>query len=233
MQIRERLQTQAYVEENPQSKPKTSRNTRGNKMLEAWESYQNPARPPPVMLINLFRSLLSDKTSGNMQTTSLQIVFHGPLLRGRTLRKCHTPSKWPGKRTVLQPRNTHVARTARRSGTGCSSGHLDLDWEVCGGDGGKAANADAGNVLCYLRVLEGAGVGAAGCAVDLRGEGTGTVLVDLVECHSDGAVVGAGGKAAGLAGSGGGGDTTFGCALACLGTGGGCAGRAGRSVGRG
>ena len=67
-----------------------------------------------------------------------------------------------------------------------------LDGEVHGGGGGQTTDANAGDVLGDGRLLEGGGVGAARGGVDHGGQGAGAVLVDLVEGHGDGAIVGGG-----------------------------------------
>ena len=132
-----------------------------------------------------------------MQATLPQVVLDSSLLSSGTLRECNTASKRTGKRTILQSRDAHIAGSAYCTRTGSSSGHLDLDGEVSSGDGRETANTNSWNVLCDLRVLEGTGVGATGCAVDLGGEGTGTVLIDLVERHGDSTIVCAGWETAG------------------------------------
>ena len=69
-----------------------------------------------------------------------------------------------------------------------------LDGEVHGGGGRQTADTDTGDVLGDGRLLEGSGVGSTGGGIDHGGQGTSAVLVDLVEGHGDGAVVGSGGE---------------------------------------
>ena len=78
-----------------------------------------------------------------------------------------------------------------------ASWHLDLDWEVSGLGSGETTEANAGHVLGDLGILECGWVSATGGGVNLSGQWASTVLVDLVEGHGDGAIVGAGWEALG------------------------------------
>lgn len=95
-------------------------------------------------------------------------------------------------------------------------GHLDLDGEVHHGSAAETANANAGNVLGDLGLLEGRGVGASRGGVDLSLERAGAVLVDLVVGQGDFAIVRAGRHARGGALAGGRLDTSLGRALGGL-----------------
>ena len=150
-----------------------------------------------------------------------EVILDGPLLRRGALRERRTTTERSGKGRILHADDAHVARAASGTLASHASGHLDLDGKVHGGGSGQAADADAGHVLGDGSVLEGGGVGAARGGVDLCGERAGAVLVDLVEGHGDGAVVGSGGEARGGALAGGGGDALLSGALGRLGA---CAG---------
>jgi hypothetical protein len=126
-----------------------------------------------------------------------KVVLDGALLGRSGLRESRGSTKRTCKRRVLHADDTHVGSASSSALASHASGHLDLDGEVHGRCGRQTADADARDVLGDLCVLEGGGVGAARGGVDLGGQRAGTVLVDLVECHGDGAVVGGGGEARG------------------------------------
>jgi len=88
--------------------------------------------------------------------------------------------------------NADVVRATSRAGASHASWHLDLDGEVGGAGSGETADADARDVLGDLGVLERSWVRTGGGGVDLSSKWASTVLVDLVEGHGDGAVIGTG-----------------------------------------
>lgn len=67
-----------------------------------------------------------------------------------------------------------------------------LDGEVHNRGGRETTNTNTRDVLGDSGVLESSRVGTTGGSVDLSSQGTSAVLVDLVESHGDGAVVGSG-----------------------------------------
>jgi len=140
------------------------------------------------------RSLLglSEDTAGHVALA--EVVLDRALLSGSALGEGSGATERTGKGSVLHADDADVGGATGGTGAGHASGHLDLDGEVLDGGGGETSNTDTGDVLHDGCVLEGGGVGASGGGVDLGGQGTGTVLVDLVEGHGDGAVVGSGGK---------------------------------------
>lgn len=123
-----------------------------------------------------------------------QVVLDGTLLGSGALGKGSRATEGTGQSRVLQTDNADVAGTADGALAGHASRHLDVDGEVGGLGSRQTANANTGHVLGDLGVLEGAGVGTTGSGVNLGSQGTGTVLVDLVEGHGDGAVVRGGGQ---------------------------------------
>jgi len=72
---------------------------------------------------------------------------------------------------------------------------LDGDGEVHGLGCGETTNADTWDVLGDSCGLEGRWVSSAGRGIDRGGQGTGTVLVDLVEGHRESSVISGGGHA--------------------------------------
>lgn len=94
-----------------------------------------------------------------------------------------------------------------------------LDGEVHRGGGGKTTDTDSGDVLGDSGLLEGSGVSSTRGRIDGSSQGTSTVLVDLVEGHGDGAVIGSGRKTRGSTLASSGGDTSLRGTLGGLGAG--------------
>lgn len=145
-----------------------------------------------------------------------EVVLDGPLLCTCGLNKGNGASEGTGERLVLDLGDADVAGASNVGSAGHASGHLDLDGEVLDRGARETTDANAGNVLGHLGFLEGGRVGAARGAVDGSGQGASTILVDLVEGHGDGAVVGAGGHARGGASAGSLGNTFLSSALGGL-----------------
>jgi hypothetical protein len=135
-----------------------------------------------------------------------EVVLDRALLGRRRLGECGAATERSSKRAVLHAHNAHVCRATRSALARHAGGHLHLDGEVHDGRGAEASNANTGHVLGNLCGLEGCGVGAARGSVDHCGQRTSAVLVDLVECHGDCAVVGRGREAGRGARTGGGSD---------------------------
>lgn len=123
-----------------------------------------------------------------------EVVLDGPLLGGGALGESDGATEGTGEGGVGHAGNADVVGATDRAGAGHASGHLDGDGEVHGGSAGETTDADAGNVLGHLSILEGSGVSAAGGGIDGGGQGTSTVLVDLVEGHLQGAIILGGGQ---------------------------------------
>jgi hypothetical protein len=129
-----------------------------------------------------------------------------------------------GKGRVLELGNADARGAADGAGAGHARWHLDGDGEVHGLGSGETADADTWDVLGDGCGLEGTRVGSTGGGVDHGGQGSGTVLVDLVEGHLDGSVVRGGGHARG------GSDTCCGLDGGLLGAGGGLGSSVGRTL---
>jgi hypothetical protein len=112
-----------------------------------------------------------------------EVVLNGALLGTSALGECNGSTEWSGESSVLELGNADVAGTADGTGAGHASWHLDLDWEIHDGGSGETANADTWNVGGDLCGFEGSDVSSTGGTVDHGGEGSSTVLVDLVEGH--------------------------------------------------
>lgn len=147
-----------------------------------------------------------------------EVVLDGPLLGGCALGESDGATEGTGEGGVLHAGNADVVGTANGAGAGHASGHLHGDGEVHGGSTRETANADAGNILGHLGLLEGSGVLATRGSVDGSGQGTGTVLVDLVEGHLQGAIILSGGQTLGGGHTSGGLDGGLLSALGGLGT---------------
>jgi hypothetical protein len=93
-----------------------------------------------------------------------------------------------------------------------------LDGEVHDSSGRETTDTDSGNVLGNLCILEGSGIGSAGSGINGRSQRSSAVLVDLVEGHRDGTVVGSGGKTLGGTLASSSGNTSLGSALRGLGS---------------
>lgn len=144
-----------------------------------------------------------------------EVVLDGSLLGTRGLGEGSGAAERTGESGVLHADNADVAGATDGAGAGHTLRHLDSDGEVHDLRSRQTTNSDAGNVLGDLRILEGSGVLTTGGGVNLGGEGTGTVLVDLVEDQLDLAIVGTRGHALG------GGHTSGGLDGSLLGAGGG------------
>ena len=135
---------------------------------------------------------LAKDTAGHVPLA--EVVLDSALLRGGALGEGSGATEGTGESAVLEADNADVAGATGGTLAGHALGHLDLDGEVGGGSSGETANADTRDVLGDLCILECGGVGSARGGVDLGGERASTVLVDLVEGHGDGAIVGSGGE---------------------------------------
>jgi len=158
---------------------------------------------------------LSKDTTSNVLLA--KAVLDRSLLAGSRLSESGRATEWSSKSRVLETNNADVVGTTSRSGAGHASWHLDLDGEVGGLSCGETANADSWHVLDDLGILEGSWVGASGSGIDLGGKRTGTVLVDLVEGHSDCTIIGGGWETGAGTSAGSFGDTLL---LGALGSGG-------------
>lgn len=141
------------------------------------------------------RLLLALESTG--ESALGQVVLDGALLGGSALGEGNGATEGSCQCGVLETSDAHVAGTANLALAGHASGHLDGNGEVGGGGSRETANANAGNVLGDLSVLEGTGVSAAGGGIDLGSQGASAILVDLVEGHLDGAIIGSGGETRG------------------------------------
>lgn len=132
-----------------------------------------------------------------------QVVLDSSLLSGSGLSEGNGSTEGTGQCGVLETGNADVAGAANLALAGHASGHLDGNGEVGDGSSRQTANANAGNILGDFSILEGSGVGTAGGGIDGSGKRTSTVLVDLVEDHLDGTIIGSGGHTSGGSASGG------------------------------
>lgn len=126
-----------------------------------------------------------------------EVVLDSALLGNGALGEDSRATEGTCQSRVLHADDADVAGTANGAGAGHASGHLHGNGEVHGLSSGQTANAEAGNVLGDLSILEGTGVCAARGGVNGSSERAGTVLVDLVEGHGDGAIIAGGGQALG------------------------------------
>lgn len=126
-----------------------------------------------------------------------EVVLDGPLLGGGALGESDGAAEGAGEGGVGHAGDADVLGAADGAGAGHASGHLHGDGEVHGGGTRETTDADAGNVLGHLGVLEGSGVGAARSGIDGSGQGASTVLVDLVEGHLQGTIILGGGQTVG------------------------------------
>lgn len=145
-----------------------------------------------------------------------EVVLNSPLLRSGALGESRRATEGTRKGGVLDSDDANVAGTTNAAGAGHASRHLDLYGEVGSGSPGETADTDSRNVLGDLCGLEGARVGSTRTWINISGQGTSAVLVDLVEGHSDSAIVGAGGQAGGSTLSSSCGDTRLGSAFGGL-----------------
>lgn len=150
------------------------------------------------------RNLLLLSLEATSETLLGEVVLNSPLLGSGALGEGSGATEGTSQCAVLHADNADVAGATNGAGAGHASGHLDGDGEVHGLGSGETANAKAGDVLGDLSGLEGSGVGATGGRVNVGGERTGTVLVDLVEGHLDGSVILSGGETGGSSHTGGG-----------------------------
>jgi hypothetical protein len=158
---------------------------------------------------------LSEDTAGHVALA--EVVLNSALLSGSALGEGCGATERTSEGRVLHADDADVAGTTGGTLAGHTSGHLDLDGEVHDGSGRETSNTDTGDVLGDSGVLEGGRVSSTGGSVDLSGQGTGTVLVDLVEGHGDGAVIGSGGKTRGRSSACGSGNTLLSSSLGSLG----------------
>jgi len=148
--------------------------------------------------------------------TLAEVVLDSSLLSTCGHGECSGATEWAGEGGVLETDDADVVGATGGAGAGHASWHLDLDWEVGGLSCGETANANTWDVLGDLCVLERSWVSASGCWVDLGGQWTSTVLVDLVEGHGDLTAVRASWETSGSTLTSGLGDTLFGSSLGCL-----------------
>lgn len=145
------------------------------------------------------------------------VVLDGTLLGSSALSEGNGTTEGASQGGVLETGNADVLSSTDRSLAGHTGGHLDSDREVHDGGGRKTTDSDTGNVGGDIGALESGGVSATGGSIDVGGERTSTVLVDLVEGHGKGAVIGSGGHTAG-SGTGSSLDTSLAGTLGGLGT---------------
>ena len=158
---------------------------------------------------------LSENTAGHVALA--EVVLNSALLSDSALGEGCGATERTSEGRVLHADDADVAGTTGGTLAGHTSWHLDLDGEVHDGSGRETSNTDTGDVLGDSGVLEGGRVSSTGGSVDLSGQGTGTVLVDLVEGHGDGAVIGSGGKTRGRSSACGSGNTLLSSSLGSLG----------------
>ena len=147
-----------------------------------------------LLLVSLGVVGLGDGLAGNLHAL-LEAVGNGALAGGGVLGKGGGAAKGAGAGAVADADDADVLGVADGALAGHAGGHLDLQGEVGVGGEGEALEAEAGDVLDDVGLLEGAGVLAARGAVDVGRQGAGAVLVDLAVDHADDAVAVRGGQA--------------------------------------
>jgi hypothetical protein len=126
-----------------------------------------------------------------------EVILNGALLGASRLRESDRSTKGARERRVLELSDADTRGASDGAGAHGARWHLDSDGEIHRGSGRETADADTWHVLGDFSGLECSGVGSAGGGVDGSGQGTGAVLIDLVEGHLDCSVVGACGHAGG------------------------------------
>lgn len=110
----------------------------------------------------------------------LEAVSNGPLARRGVLGERYRATKGTGRSAVAHASHAHVGDTGNCGVAGHAGGHLDLHGEFGGGCKRDTLDTETGDVLCDLSLLESRLLGSAGGAVDISGEGTSAILVDLM-----------------------------------------------------
>jgi hypothetical protein len=183
-------------------------------LTQVLDCQQPPNSSPKLANHRLLR--LSEDTASHVPLA--EVVLDGALLGRGRLSEGSGSTEGTSKGSILHADNADVASTTGGARAGHTGRHLDLDGEVLDGGSGKTADTDTGNVLGNGSLLEGSGVGTAGGGVDHGGQGTSAVLVDLVEGHADGTIIGSGRETRRGTGTSGSGNTCLLCALRSRGT---------------
>lgn len=125
-----------------------------------------------------------------------EVELDGALLGGGALGEDGGAAERAGQGGVVEANDADIVGAADGTLARHALGHLDSDREVHDLGGREPAEAEAGDVGLDRGLLEGADVLAARGRIDSCRQRSGTVLVHLVECHHDGAVIRRRGQAA-------------------------------------
>ena len=114
----------------------------------------------------------------------LEPVGNGALpCRGR-LGEGNGATKGTGSGAVSDASDADVVDTSDGGVAGHAGGHLDLHVEFGAGGERDTLDTEAGDVLGDCSGLESSLVGSTGGTIDISGEGTSAILVDLEGCVS-------------------------------------------------
>ena len=107
------------------------------------------------------------------------VVLDSSLLGSSILSESGRSTEGASWGVVLDLDDADVLGTTDFSGTLHTRGHLDGDGEVSVGRSAETSKTKAWNVLNHLSGLEGASISSSGAGIDLCGERTSTILVNL------------------------------------------------------
>lgn len=112
--------------------------------------------------------------------TLLELVGNGSLPGSSALSESNRATEGTSSSAIANAHDADIGSTGNRSIASHTRGHLDLHVELSVGSKRDTLNTEAGNVLGNCSRLHGSLNSSTGCAINIGGERSGAILVDLV-----------------------------------------------------